>query len=44
MYHASGTPAGVLSAAGGGMPHNNMQPYLTLQYAIALQGIYPSRG
>jgi microcystin-dependent protein len=28
---------------GGGQPHDNMQPYLGLNYAIALQGIYPSR-
>ncbi len=27
----------------GGAPHSNMQPYLVLNYAIALQGIYPSR-
>jgi microcystin-dependent protein len=32
-----------LSLAGGGLPHNNMQPYLTLSFCIALQGIYPSR-
>ena len=44
VYHASGTPAGGLGAAGGGQPHNNLQPYLTLHYAIALQGIYPPRG
>jgi microcystin-dependent protein len=28
---------------GGGVPHNNMQPYLTINYMIALQGIFPSR-
>lgn len=28
---------------GGSQPHNNMQPYLTLNYCIALQGIFPSR-
>ncbi len=32
-----------LSLAGGGLPHNNMQPYLTLNFCIALQGIFPSR-
>lgn len=32
-----------LSPAGGGLPHNNMQPYLTLNYCIALQGIFPQR-
>jgi microcystin-dependent protein len=29
--------------AGGGLPHNNMQPYLTLNFCIALQGIFPPR-
>lgn len=33
-----------LSLAGGGVPHNNMQPYLVMHFAIALQGIFPSRG
>lgn len=28
--------------AGGNQPHNNMQPYLTLNFIIARQGIYPS--
>ena len=32
-----------LTAVGGNGPHNNMQPYLTLNYCIALQGIYPQR-
>jgi microcystin-dependent protein len=32
-----------LSPAGGSLPHNNMQPYLTLNYCIALQGIFPPR-
>jgi microcystin-dependent protein len=29
--------------AGGGQPHNNLQPYLTLNFCIALQGVYPPR-
>ncbi len=33
-----------LSLYGGSLPHNNMQPYLTLSFCIALQGIFPSRG
>ncbi len=28
---------------GGGLPHNNMQPYLVLLFIIAMQGIYPPR-
>jgi microcystin-dependent protein len=32
-----------LAIAGGGLPHNNMQPYLTLNFCIALQGIFPQR-
>ena len=32
-----------LSPAGGGLPHNNMQPYLTLYFNIALQGVFPPR-
>ncbi|MBP1991619.1 phage tail protein [Paenibacillus eucommiae] len=29
--------------AGGNLPHNNMQPYLTLNFCIALQGVFPPR-
>jgi microcystin-dependent protein len=32
-----------LSIAGGSQPHNNMPPYLTLNFCIALQGIFPAR-
>jgi len=32
-----------LSIAGGNLPHNNMPPYLTLNFVIALQGVYPAR-
>lgn len=32
-----------LPPAGGGLPHNNMQPYLVLNFCIALQGIFPQR-
>jgi len=28
---------------GGGQGHNNMQPYLALNFVIALQGVFPSR-
>ena len=33
-----------ISPTGGGQPHNNMQPYLAINFIIALTGIYPSRG
>jgi microcystin-dependent protein len=32
-----------LAPAGGSLPHNNMQPYLTLNFCIALQGVFPAR-
>lgn len=32
-----------LSVAGGSQPHNNMQPYLTFYFCIALQGVFPPR-
>jgi microcystin-dependent protein len=33
-----------LGPAGGDQPHNNLQPYLTLYFCIALQGVFPPRG
>ena len=35
--------AGALTAIGGSQAHLNMQPYLTLNFSIALQGIFPSQ-
>jgi len=35
-------PASV-STVGGGQPHPNLQPYLALNWIVALQGIFPSR-
>ncbi len=35
--------ASAVSATGGSQPHNNLQPYLVLCFAIAIQGIFPSR-
>ncbi len=32
-----------LAPAGGDQPHNNMQPYLTFYFNIALQGVFPPR-
>lgn len=33
-----------LTSSGAGGPHNNMPPYLTVSFIIALQGDYPPRG
>jgi microcystin-dependent protein len=45
-----GTPGSTTSLAtqalaptGGDQPHNNMQPYLTCYFTIALQGVFPQR-
>lgn len=35
--------ASALAPSGGGLPHNNMMPYLTLNFCIALQGVFPQR-
>ena len=33
----------LIPSVGANQPHNNMMPYLTLNWVIALQGIYPAR-
>ena len=47
MYAPAGTVVmrsdQALAPAGGDQPHNNMQPYLTLSFCIALQGVFPPR-
>ena len=35
--------AGAVPLQGGGLLHNNMPPYLTFKFCIALQGIFPPR-
>ncbi len=35
--------APAMSSAGGGQSHNNMQPFLAINFVIALVGVYPSR-
>jgi microcystin-dependent protein len=32
-----------IGSSGGSQPHNNIQPYLTVNFCIAIQGIFPSR-
>ena len=32
-----------IGLAGGNQPHNNMQPYLVINFCIAMEGIFPSR-
>ena len=45
--NAAGSPAvmggSALIPAGSSLPHNNMMPYLTLNFCIALQGVFPQR-
>ncbi|GGD08882.1 phage tail protein [Aureimonas glaciei] len=47
FIYATGTTtqmaAQALAPAGGSAPHNNMQPYLTCYFCIALQGVFPPR-
>jgi len=47
LYAAPGAIAQMapqgLPPAGGSLPHNNMQPYLVLNFCIALQGVFPAR-
>jgi microcystin-dependent protein len=38
-----GLIAGTVADAGGGQGHDNMQPWLALNFCIALQGLFPSR-
>ena len=35
--------SGIVNNTGGGQSHENMQPYITLGFCIALQGLFPSR-
>lgn len=40
----TGFAPGLIGTAGGGLPHSNQQPYLAMNFCIALQGIFPSFG
>jgi microcystin-dependent protein len=33
----------IVSAAGGGQSHSNMMPFITLNYIISLEGLFPSQ-
>ncbi|TGE14486.1 phage tail protein [Hymenobacter elongatus] len=44
QYEPSGTGSSAGGAVSESAPHNNMQPYLALNYCIALRGIFPPRG
>jgi microcystin-dependent protein len=35
--------ANAIASTGGGLPHNNMPPYVVMNFCIALQGIFPPR-
>jgi microcystin-dependent protein len=47
VYHAptnlTAMHPAMVASVGGGQSHENMQPYLTLSFCIALQGIFPSQ-
>lgn len=47
LYHAAGSPVTLADQAappaGGSQAHNNMQPFLAINFIIALVGLYPSR-
>jgi microcystin-dependent protein len=47
-FYESGTTltalaSNTVSSVGGGQPHSNIQPYLTFNWCIALEGIFPSQ-
>jgi microcystin-dependent protein len=48
MYDTNAQPTttgalNMITPTGGGLPHNNLMPFLTTIFCIALQGIYPPR-
>jgi microcystin-dependent protein len=47
IYHAPTNPgvmnAGTIGNVGGSQAHTNMQPFLTINFSIALQGVFPSQ-
>jgi microcystin-dependent protein len=46
LYASTGGAAmgtGAIGQTGGGVPHNNIQPFLALNFIVALQGVFPAR-
>ena len=48
FWYKAGPPNATMKAdasgfAGGNLPHNNMMPYLTVNFCIAMQGVFPPR-
>jgi microcystin-dependent protein len=48
LYQTTASPTvqlapGALGQTGASLPHNNLMPYLTLSFCIALQGVFPPR-
>jgi microcystin-dependent protein len=41
--NTTGTPPTLAPYAGGNQPHENMMPFLVMNYSIAMTGIFPSR-
>ncbi|QZY29598.1 phage tail protein [Nocardioides coralli] len=41
--HAETMHVEMITEVGGGLPHDNLPPYLPLSWCIALEGIFPSR-
>lgn len=39
----TGLAPAAMTLAGGNLPHNNLMPFVTLNFCIALQGVYPPR-
>lgn len=47
-FYSASNPSAMMNPAaigltGGNQPHDNMSPYLAINYIIAVEGIYPSR-
>lgn len=43
VSHNENMAANAIGPAGNGQPHDNMSPFLVVNYVICIQGIYPSR-